>query len=382
MIDPHVHLRDWNWKHKETIEHGLMVAEKVGLDAVFDMPNVAYHAAGKPIISRELVEWRLRDAKKCNSPVFYGLYVGVTANPEQIKEAVQSWGDFFPREFLGERASVGVVGLKMFAGHSVGDLAVIQEEDQKRVYETLVKEDYEGVLAVHCEKESWMTPEFWKFEDPISHYNARPSVAEIESVRDQISFAVQTGYAIKEKSKGKLHLLHLSTPEAIDLVNSKRDILNISCETTPNHLLLTRDVMRMPNGIMYKVNPPLRALSEQFWVLEKFKRGLIDVLGSDYAPHTLAEKTGKAKDAKGSPQYMSGIPGLSCWPHYITNLAVLGVPEQVLESTFLDNTNVNRIFGTNIKVRGLPETGRLARWEDVQSLTKDYAFNPAEYINS
>lgn len=131
MIDPHVHCRDWGQSYKETIEHALLVAEKIGLSGIFDMPNTS-----PPINSGKLIEQRLADAAKIKSSVFYGIYAGLTPDKNQIKEVVKSWRELFPK----------VLGLKMFAGHSVGNLGIIKEEEQKLVYQTLAKEGYERIF--------------------------------------------------------------------------------------------------------------------------------------------------------------------------------------------------------------------------------------------
>src|SRR3989344_2133510 len=127
-IDTHVHFRDFNQKHKETVKHGLEVARDSGLLAVFDMPNT-----DPPIMTEDLVQDRIRLAIDANvKRVFYGLYVGLTSNLEQIKQSVKIY-----------RRYSAVIGMKLYAGHSVGDLGLITEEDQRNVYETLAGEGYE-----------------------------------------------------------------------------------------------------------------------------------------------------------------------------------------------------------------------------------------------
>lgn len=202
-IDCHTHCRDEKASYKETIEHALRVAEDSGLSGIFDMPNIP-----NPIISRKRVLDRLNLAQEANSPIFFGIYVGVTPNINQIREAVECHKKFFPKP----EDKLGVMGLKMFAGKSVDDLTVINEENQREVYDTLAELDYKGVLAVHCEKESEMQPGYWKPELPITHSHARPKKAEIESIRDQIAFAIDADY------EGKLHIVHVSCPESVDLV--------------------------------------------------------------------------------------------------------------------------------------------------------------------
>ena len=138
MIDPHVHCRDWSQSYKETVKHALFVAEKVGLSGIFDMPNTS-----PPINSKEAIKKRLTEADKIKSSVFYGIYAGLTSDKNQIKEVVKTWKELFPK----------VVGLKMFAGHSVGNLGIVEEEEQKLVYQILAEKGYDGVLVIHCEKD-------------------------------------------------------------------------------------------------------------------------------------------------------------------------------------------------------------------------------------
>ncbi|MBI2044008.1 dihydroorotase, partial [Candidatus Pacearchaeota archaeon] len=153
-IDPHVHLRDFNQKHKETVKHGLEVARDSGVDAVFEMPNT-----DPPIMTREIVVERLKLVEQANVPeVFYGLYMGLTADENQIREAVKIHNELFPK----------VIGMKLYAGHSVGNLGVVTVENQKKVYRILGEENYKGVLAVHSEKELEIESEKWNPVIPIS----------------------------------------------------------------------------------------------------------------------------------------------------------------------------------------------------------------------
>lgn len=93
VVDCHVHFRDEEEANKETIRRGLLVARDSGLSAVFDMPNTQ-----RPVVSLERVEDRLTLADKAGvKEVFYGTYVGLTADVEQVKQAVQVYRDFFPR---------------------------------------------------------------------------------------------------------------------------------------------------------------------------------------------------------------------------------------------------------------------------------------------
>ena len=81
MIDPHVHLRDWNQREKETLAHGLSVAKACGITAVFDMPNT-----NPPLTNRETIMRRLEEASALASGVSYHLWAGVTGDRGQVLE--------------------------------------------------------------------------------------------------------------------------------------------------------------------------------------------------------------------------------------------------------------------------------------------------------
>src|SRR3989344_2252827 len=143
FIDTHVHLRDFRQQYKETIKHGLEVARDSGVVAVFDMPNT-----DPAVTTEEVLLDRMKVAREAGVPeVFYGVYMGLTADQEQVRRAVEA-----------TRRHREAVGLKLYAGHSVGNLGVIEVEEQQQVYAALAAEGYVGLLAVHAEKESCMQP--------------------------------------------------------------------------------------------------------------------------------------------------------------------------------------------------------------------------------
>jgi len=329
-IDPHVHCRDEEQSDKETIQHALSVAEKAGVDAIFDMPNTT-----RPIISRQRVVKRFELAKAANSPVFYGVYVGLTSDPNQIREAVRTSREFFPRP----EDSFGVIGLKLFAGKSVGNLAVIDEKSQRQIYQELGKLNYQEVLAVHCEKEALIKPELWDSRVLYSHSLARPPEAELESIKDQVNFAQSAGF------RGTLHIAHISTPESVDYLSRvKGDVrtggvcssLKITCGATPHHLFLHNRIPQcLGKKLFLKVNPPLREEEEQKELLKRLGQGKIDWIETDHAPHTVNEKL--------QEPFMSGIPGLDQWPVIPVYLKNKGLSEeQIADLTF---NNVSKTFG-------------------------------------
>lgn len=357
IIDPHVHCRDGVQYKKDTIKRTSYFAGRSGVSAIFDMPNTS-----PPIISRKQVEERLELAKHtCSPEVSYGLYIGVTSDLEQIREAVKCYNELS----LREDRKVGVVGLKMFAGHSVGDLAIIDGDKQKRVYNILGKCKYDGVLVVHCEKERFMKPKLWDPNFPASHSMARPLIAECESVRDQISFLPNSNF------KGTLHIAHISTTESVDYIDYVRQEygMKISCGATPHHLFLNYDMMpelereNKINSLLWKVNPPLRSKEEQGMLLGRLKNGKINWIETDHANHEFDEKINEP--------YLSGIPGLNSWPNVITRLKKEGFSDDRIEE--LTGRNVLKVYRLSEDIVGSGDVE-----EDLSM--KEYEYGYKEFI--
>ncbi|MFA6618551.1 MAG: dihydroorotase [Candidatus Neomarinimicrobiota bacterium] len=340
MIDPHVHLRDGEQRYKESIRHGLAVAEKLGLAAVFDMPNTS-----PPILDRASILARLDRAKEANSSVFYGLYGGLTKDPEQIKEAVAC-----TREFEQ------VVGLKLFAGKSTGDLSIPDTVSQKLVFDSLAKKNYTGLLAIHCENEADFIPGLWDPARPISHCEARPPLAELNSISKMIYLAKITGF------KGTLHVAHISLPESIELLEQARESINftLSCGVTPHHLLLHDNMMKKSDGLLLKMNPPLRSQNAQKALLKMLLEERINWVESDHAPHLRSEKL--------NPPYASGIPGLPILPKLIAILKSKGASPELLDR--ITHLNICKTYGLDIKNRPIIDI----------ELFNEYEFNAYEKI--
>ncbi len=292
FIDPHVHCRDWNQSGKETIKTAGEAAVHGGVTRVHDMPNT-----DPPILHQTDVEKRIETWRKSKTPVDYGLYCGVTGRQTQIREAVDAVGKY------GE-----VVGLKMYAGESTGDLQLTDPKDQLLVYRTLSRLGYRGVLMVHCEKTSEFRNRVWSVNRPETWCEIRPPSAETESARDQIEFAVKSGF------KGKLHICHSSLPETVSLAKGTSSV-KVSCGATPHHLLLSYESMQnRSRGLYYKVNPPLRKREKVQALVKELYDGNIDWIETDHAPHTVSEKL--------NAHFFSGLPGLDNYSNFITALNI------------------------------------------------------------
>ena len=311
-IDTHVHFRDEEQKYKETIVHGLAVAKEQGVEYVFDMPNTV-----KPVLRKEDVKRRLALVPESEKGRYF-LYVGATTNEEQLKEAIA---------LVNEEKEV--IGIKMFAGKSTGDLQILEEEGQKKVYQVLADNNYVGVISVHCEKESFMTNTFDP-NKPITHATSRPKKAEIESVKDQIKFVKETGF------KGTLNICHVSCAESVELVQgAKKEGLNVTCEVTPHHAMWDYSKLEEQNGLLYKMNPPLRSKEDVLALQECIKKGKIDFIGTDHAPHAVGEKL--------LAGYPSGYPSLYLYKKFVEEfLPSIGVSKKLIEK--MTGSNIAKVF--------------------------------------
>jgi len=317
MIDPHVHCRDGEQAYKETIKHVFEVAQEQGVKKIFDMPNT-----NPPILCEKNVQERLSFVPKSRGGDYF-LYIGATADEKQLEEAVGCYDKY--KE---------IVGIKLYAGKSVGDLGVIDAENQRRIYEILSNLGYKGVLAVHCEKGSYLKPEIWNPLNPITHSYARPKEAEIEAVKDQIRFAKETNF------KGVLHIVHVSCPEVIELVEKARTEMRITCGVTPHHILWNNEMLNRPDGLLYKMNPPLRDKEDVIKLRRYLKEGKIDWIETDHAPHSIGEKL--------FPPYLSGYPSLYLYRNFVGEfLPKMGVDRNLIKKLAFEN--IYKVFKNKLE---------------------------------
>jgi len=356
VIDPHVHLRDWSQSYKETLEHGLETAWRAGLDGVDEEPNpsptiTSIETILKRIADKDLAMDKLK-RKYPNFNMRYGLFAGVTANPVQIKEIVEAYDE------LDE-----VIGLKIFFGPSTGDLGMVKEKDQRLFWDVIAELDFRGVAAGHFEEKTLFKPELWDPSNPYTHTLARPPESEDKSVQYQIQFAQEARF------KGTLHICHISVPDTLKRIEKMRDYVDfkITCGITPHHAMMYDEMMKQENGLLLKMNPPLRPRYMQKEMLKALFDGRIDWIETDHAPHTRNEKLGEP--------YASGVPVFPYYPRFIKFLREKGMSEEQIDD--LTHNNIEKAFGINVK-----NTRRAGTQtdEELESLSKEYEFDAFKKI--
>jgi dihydroorotase len=349
-IDVHVHCRDWGETNKATIGEVTKLARSQGVVAIGDMPNtklIEEELLRLPeirhfspvtrrtliqqvrefkgsIVSRELVDLRLKTAEEQGSLDGYYLHIGATKYEGQLVDAAKVATEN-PR----------VLGIKDYYGKTTGSLQITERQDQENIFRILTRAGYKGVVTVHCEKEIRGRPELLIPEMPATWNKAKPPAMETEAVMDIIEIAKETRF------KGHIHIAHTSTPGAVwQVYNEKCQGMRISCGVTPHHLTLSTDDMQTPEGIKYKVNPPIRerdTLNELIWLLRAAK---IDIIETDHAPHLSVEKS--YHPSKPSTLYMSGIRSLDSYSNFLNGLISSGLTGEFIHT--LTYVNPKKIF--------------------------------------
>ena len=132
--------------------------------------------------------------------------------------------------------------------------------------------------------------------DPSSHPVWRDEIAALRSTERLIRLA--------REARAQVHVLHITTREEMAFLAGAKDVA--SCEATPHHLTLSaEDYARL--GTKMQMNPPVRGPDHREAIWRGLEQGVVDVLGSDHAPHTLEEK---AKPYPESPSGMTGVQTL------------------------------------------------------------------------
>jgi dihydroorotase len=187
----------------------------------------------------------------------------------------------------------GAAGIKVFMGSSTGSLLVA---DDAGVLAILKKTRRRA--AFHSEDEARLEERksFRKADDPASHPIWRDEIAALRCTERLIRLA--------REARAQVHVLHISTTEEIEFLQGAKDVA--SCEATPHHLTLDDEDYPLL-GTKLQMNPPVRAAIHREGIWRGVAQGIIDVLGSDHAPHTLDEK---AKPYPDSPSGMTGVQTL------------------------------------------------------------------------
>ncbi|AJC16552.1 dihydroorotase [Pandoraea sputorum] len=288
VIDSQVHFREPGLEHKENLEAGTRGAVLGGVTAVFEMPNTHPLTLDAAQLQAKL------DAASGRAWCDYAFYIGGSAsNAEQLSTL-----ENLP----------GCAGVKVFMGSSFGDLLV----DDERALRRIVRHGRRR-MAVHAEDDRRLRERKSIVEqsgDVTDHHVWRDVESALMATRSIVNIAAETGR--------RIHVLHVSTAEEIAYLAQHKH--RVSVEVTPHHLTMHAPECYETLGSLAQMNPPVRERRHQRALWEGIREGVVDVIGSDHAPHTLEEK------AKPYPQSPSGMTGV-----------------QTLLPTMLDHVSAGRL---------------------------------------
>ncbi|MEJ6781480.1 dihydroorotase [Aminobacter sp. Piv2-1] len=323
VVDSQVHFREPGLEHKEDLETGSRAAVLGGVTAVFEMPNTNPLTTSEATLADKVSRATAR--MHCDFAFWVG---GTRDNAKDVAEL--------------ERLP-GAAGIKVFMGSSTGDLLVEDDEGVASILRNTRRR-----AAFHSEDEFRLRErQNLRVEnDPSSHPVWRDEIAALQCTERLVRIARQ--------ERARIHVLHISTAEEIAFLEHHKDVA--TCEATPHHLTMSSDdYARL--GTLLQMNPPVRSARHRDGIWHGISQGVVDVLGSDHAPHTLAEK---AKPYPASPSGMTGV--------------------QTLVPIMLDQVNAGRLtlerfvdlssHGPN-RIFGMARKGRIAAGYDADFTVVD-----------
>ena len=275
VIDDHVHFRDPGLTHKADMYTESMAAAAGGVTSYMDMPNT------NPLTTTlEALENKFQDAAT-KSIVNYSFYFGATNDN----------ADLMPK--LDKQK---VCGVKLFMGSSTGNMLVDQMDTLKNIFANA------GMLiATHCEDQQIISANTAAYkekygEDPDVKYH--PEIRNEEACYRSSALAVQ----MAKETGARLHIMHISTAKELELLENKPiEEKNITAEACVSHLFFC-DEDYEKFGARIKCNPAIKTKKDRDALRQALTSNLIDVIGTDHAPHLLQQKQG------GSSKATSGMP--------------------------------------------------------------------------
>lgn len=281
VIDDQVHFREPGLTHKGNIAEGSRAAAAGGVTSFMDMPNV-----NPPTTTRKLLEEKQQIAAT-TSLVNYSFYLGATAdNIQEIRQV-----DLHT-----------TCGIKAFMGSSTGNLLI----DSLPALERLFAES-PLLIATHCEDTPLINQNLAlykeKYGDEIPAF-CHPLIRSREACLKSSSLAA----SLARKYQSRLHILHLSTEEELALLDrGNRTEKKITGEVCVHHLWFNESAYHT-QGNFVKWNPAIKTETDRLALIKAVNEGIVDIIATDHAPHTYAEKSGGyTQAASGGPMVQHSL---------------------------------------------------------------------------
>lgn len=309
VIDTQVHFREPGNEHKEDLKSGSRAAVMGGVTAVFEMPNTNPSTTTVEAIADKVA--RGTNRMHCDFAFYAG---GTEENAEQLST--------LERE-------IGVCGVKVFMGSSTGNLLVAGDEGVRKILKNINRR-----AAFHSEDEFRL-----RERRPLAQTG---NVHTHPVWRDDETAISCTNRLLKmAREEGKqVHVLHITTEEEIQILAQNRDIASV--EVTPQHLTLAAPDCYDALGTFAQMNPPIRDARHRDGLWQGLSDNIVDVVGSDHAPHTREEK------ASAYPHSPAGMPGVqTLLPLMLNHMAQGRLSLQRLVE--LTSYNAHRLFNFTAK---------------------------------
>ncbi len=287
VIDTHVHFREPGFEHKEDLETGSRAAVLGGVTTVFEMPNTQPQTTSAEALQDKLD--RANGRACCN----YAFWIGAT------KENASR---------LGELESMpGTPGVKAFMAGAEGELLIPDDQTLRRVLQNGVRR-----VALHSEDHARLESRKLEHGEPRSAAD-HPFIRDAECAR----LATERLLRLAKETGRPVHILHLSTADEVPLIERARgEGIDVTAEVTPHHLYFQAPEAYARLGSLIQMNPPIREASHRSALWSALTRGFFDAIGSDHAPHTVAEKR------RPYPASPSGMPGVQTLLPVLLTLAL------------------------------------------------------------
>lgn len=267
LIDSHVHLRDQELAYREDFTTGTAAAAAGGVTTVIDMPN------NRPVtMSAEALRKRMELAEK-RILVNTAFNSAFPSTKNEIHDIVKQ----------------GAVGFKLYLLQQIGGVNIDDDDSLQSAFNEIARANIP--ICVHAEDKAKLEHAKERMQktgknNAEAFLKAHPANAE--------SKAIQHAAKLAKNSGAHLHVCHVSSAAGLnEIIEAKRKDANITCEVTPHHLLLTSDSIKVHGNVALML-PPLRTKRDVEALWKALRKGTIDTVASDHAPHSLEEKTAKS----------------------------------------------------------------------------------------
>jgi dihydroorotase len=263
VIDDQVHFREPGLTHKEDIAHATAAAAAGGVTSFMEMPNTVPQTLTQELLA---AKYTLGAA---HSSVNYSFYMGVSN--DNLDEALRT-------------DPTRVCGLKAFLGSSTGNMLVDDPVTLERLFSNA-----HMLLAIHAEDEATIRR---NMNAAVAKYGADIPMDQHPVIRDAEACYTSSSNAVAlARTHGtRLHVLHISTAREVELFEpGPFENKRITAEACIHHLWFT-DADYATKGAFIKWNPAVKSMADRDAVRQAVIDGRIDVVATDHAPHTRAEK--------------------------------------------------------------------------------------------